>query len=152
MRPYDYNYERPIGPPRQATYHGATRANAGFGWNWKGRERATGRVREYFTRGGIGNKQELIDYIEFHFKGIEFIDGAEADKEPTIVMPIPPHSFDHGVIDGMYNVGEKRTHLNKFRTLPTVIMRSSLRAIPKPLYRASLTPTIPRALIPKPLY
>lgn len=150
MRKYDYNYEQPIGAPRQAHHHGATRCNAGFGWNWKGRERATGRVREYFTRGSYGNKQELIDHIEHHFQGIEFIDGAEADKEPSIVMPLPPHSFDHGVMDAMYKEGDRPPfHRNEFRTLPTVILRSSLRAIPKPIVRASITPVIPRGLLKK---
>ena len=95
-------YDRPLshGTAFTALGNGSPCAvNAGWGWNWKGRERATGRERTYFTRTSFGSKADLIAHVEEALPGIEFLDGAEADREPAIVMPLPPHSFQRGILE-----------------------------------------------------
>jgi len=115
-----YNYEKPI-PLRGA--HGVP-VNRGWGWYWTGRQRWDGRIRKYFSRGSFGSLKEFKDFIEAHHHGIEFIDGAPADKEPDIVMLIPPQSFQHGIMDAVERelAGERSPALARplLRTLPMI--------------------------------
>lgn len=111
-----YDYEKPIA--LRGGIGLTDQINAGWGWSWKGRERATSRVRTYYTRTSFGSKGELIDAMEHHFPGIEFLDGAPADKEPKIVLPMPPHVFQHGIMKLIeQEKGDVRSR-SPFRTLP----------------------------------
>lgn len=106
--------------------HGSP-VNAGYGWNWTGRQRWDGRVRKYFTRGSYGNKQEFIDHIAAHLPNVEVIDAGPADKEPLIVMPIPPESFQFGILREIER--ELSGERSPLRTLPrTIIPRTRILA------------------------
>lgn len=115
---------------------GFSQINAGWGWNWTGRERATGRVRNYYARTSYGSKVDLKAAMEAHLQGVEFIDGAPADKEPSVVMPMPPHSFQHGILDIVKReLGGMPKNRDMLRTMPLIA-------------RATM-PLIPRGLIPR---
>lgn len=121
----EFNYDRPIGGPANA--HGFA-VNRGWGWNWTGREKATGRVRTYFTRTSFGSKADLKAHVEQQMPGIEFLDGGEATGEPAVVMPLPPHSFQAGILEAVKREmqGDVRTR-SPHRTLPRVpIVRQPL--------------------------
>jgi hypothetical protein len=117
-------YDRPLahGVNFTALGNGAPCAvNAGWGWNWKGRERATGRERTYYTRTSFGSKADLAAHVEEVMPGIEFIDAGPADRAPAIVMPLPPHSFQRGVLEIVQRElqGDVRTR-SPLRTLTRV--------------------------------
>lgn len=128
---YRYNYERPI--PLIGGHPGCAPVNAGWGWNWKGRERATGRERTYYARTSYGTKAELKDAMEHDVPGIIFIDGAPADKIPSVVFPLPPHSFQHGIMEIVEReLGGHDDHRSQMRTLPPIIKAIPIKMIPIP--------------------
>lgn len=123
-----YNYERPIGPP---TGGHLIPVNKGWGWNWTGRQRWDGRVRTYYTRTSYGNKQELKDAMEHLHPGVEFLDGGPADREPKIVMPLPPETFQRGILEQVKRElhGDARTR-SPMRTIQRVRLL-------RPVYRSN---------------
>ena len=122
--------------------HGSP-VNRGWGWNWTGRERSTGRIRTYFTRGSYGNKQELKDHLEFHFQQAVFIDGAPADREPTVLIPVQPELFQHGIlklVEAELNGGARVERISRNPLQRSVIRTLPGRIVRKPIHPAPLHP------------
>jgi hypothetical protein len=111
-----------------ASVHLGAAPNRGWGWNWSGKCRTTGKVRTYYTRTSFGDKGTLRDHVEFHFRGIQFLDGAPADRDQLQTFPMPPESFQAGNI----------------LTLPEVQDYERYRAGYKPLTRSPMRTLLPR--------
>lgn len=125
-----FNYDKPMpgpGAPSLSGVPATTPLNRGWGWNWTGRERLTGRVREYYTRTSFGSKADLREAMAFHFPGIEFIDGGPADHEPKQVYVMPPYAFMQGPL--IRDWLEERA----MRTIGVPI-RSVMRTLPRRVF------------------
>ncbi len=114
-------YRQPIAP---MSAHPGLTINNGWGWIWTGRYRSDGRVGKFWARTSYGSKGELKDAMERYMTNVEFVDGAPADKDPTVVFPVPPHAFQFGIIDRM--IREERGDVRPRSIHRTLIARVPL--------------------------